>query len=158
MTKSTIRPAAAADIPFIGAIAEATNLFPAAMLDKMIGGYLDNSSKDIWFVHTDEKVVTAFGFCEPERMAEGVWNLLAIGVEPGWQGQGVGAQMMRYIEKTLTELEARILLVEAMGTPELKRTRDFYLKNGYTKEACIREYYEPNADKIVFRKKLKAYL
>ena len=155
MTEATIRSATKKDIPLIGEIAETTDLFPAAMLDDMMKAYLDGSSDDIWFVHDTDQMVTAFGFCEPERMTEGTWNLLAIGVSPEDQGRGTGAKMTAYIENQLTKIDARILLVETMGTPELKRTRDFYRKNGYIEEARIREYYQPNADKITFWKKLE---
>ena len=49
----TIRPATARDIPAIGSLAEATDLFPADMLDDMIAGYLSEEAPDIWFVAED---------------------------------------------------------------------------------------------------------
>jgi ribosomal protein S18 acetylase RimI-like enzyme len=158
----SIRPAEKKDIPYIKAIASATELFPAEMLDEMIAGYLDGSKRDFWFVSGDVRgddgpldSVVSFGFCEPERMTEGTWNLLAIGVNPDHQGRGIGAAMMAYLEKRLTEIElARILLVETIGIPEYDRTRAFYKKNGFIEEARIREFYEAGADKIVYWKHL----
>lgn len=124
------------------------------MLDEMIEGYLDQSSEDIWFVYVQNDQVLSFGFCEPERMTDGTWNLLAIGVEPHKQGEGIGRKMMAHLETKLAAQGERVLLVETMGTPELARTREFYRKNDYIEEACIREFYEAGADKIVFWKKL----
>ena len=149
-----IRPARKQDASAIARIADQTELFPPEMLDEMMGGYLSQTSRDIWFVGELEDEVITFGFCEPERMTSGTWNLLAIGVVPSLQGQGVGAQMMAYLEKQLAELGERVLLVETMGTPELERTRTFYLKNGYEVEARIREFYQAGADKVVFWKRL----
>ncbi len=149
-----IRPVEKADVPHIEQIAEATELFPAAMLDDMISGYFDMSKNDIWFAYMQEGATISFGFCEPERMTDGTWNLLAIGVAPEHQGLGIGSAMMRYLEDRLAAQGARILLVETMGTPELAQTRSFYRKNGYTEEARIREFYEPGADKVVFWKHL----
>lgn len=154
MKKIKIRPAAKQDIETIRQIARDTNLFPPEMLEDMIAGYLDRSSEDIWFVgELGDRVIT-FGFCEPARMTDGTWNLLAIGVDPALQGQGHGAKMMSYLEHQLSKTSQRVLIVETMGTPELAKTREFYLKNGYKEEARIREFYEAGADKLVYWKHL----
>ncbi|MEO1657043.1 MAG: GNAT family N-acetyltransferase [Pseudomonadota bacterium] len=150
----TIRPASNDDHGAIGRIAEAAELFPASALGEMIVGYRDGTSQDIWFVAECAGRVLSFGFCEPERATEGTWNLLAIGVDPAFQGQGIGTLMMRYIEDQLTGKGQRILLVETMGTPEFVSQRRFYGARGYTEEARIREFYEPGGDKVVFWKHL----
>ncbi len=150
----SIRPVEAQDSPQIGAILAATGLFPEEMLPEMIAGYLDGTKRDIWFLCRADGEAVAFGFCEPERMTEGTWNLLAISVLPQRQGTGIGSAMIRYLEERLAAQGARILLVETMGTPEFEATRAFYRKTGFTEEARIREFYEAGADKIVFWKHL----
>ena len=112
-----------------------TELFPSDMMDDMIAGYFDGSKPDIWFTAVLDDEPISFGFCEPERMTEGTWNLLAIGVRPDRQGNGVGAAMMAYLEERLKDQGERILLVETMGVPAFDRTRAFYRKAGYTEEA-----------------------
>ena len=149
-----IRPVERRDLSHLKSIADATGLFPSEMMDDMIAGYLDESKPDIWFTAVLDDQPVSFGFCEPERMTEGTWNLLAIGVQPDRQGNGVGTAMMAYLESRLKDQSERILLVETMGIPEFERTRSFYRKNGYTEEARIREYYEAGADKVVFWKQL----
>lgn len=149
-----IRLAEGRDIPVIATIADETELFPSDMLEAMIDGYLTHSTRDIWFVGDNGGDVISFCFCEPERMTDGTWNLLAIGVSPPSQGQGHGARMMAYLEAYLAGQSERILLVETMGTPEFGRTREFYRKNGYVEEARIREFYGAGADKVVFWKHL----
>ncbi|MBW4510653.1 MAG: hypothetical protein KME64_29675 [Scytonematopsis contorta HA4267-MV1] len=62
--------------------------------------------------------------------------------------------MIKYVENHLKELGERLLLVETSGLPNFEKTREFYLKNNYEKEATIREYYKEGDDKIIFRKKL----
>lgn len=151
---STIRPVERQDLPELKRIADATELFPSEMMDDMIAGYLDGSKPDIWFTCVLEGRAISFGFCEPERMTEGTWNLLAIGVEPGHQGKGIGAAMMKYLESRLADRGERTVLVETMGIPAFERPRAFYRKNGYIEEARIREFYEAGADKVVFWKHL----
>ena len=152
----SIRPAEKADIPAIKTIADATELFPSEMLEGMIAGYFERTKRDLWFVCEDDGAVASFGFCEPERMTEGTWNLLAIGVEPARQGSGIGSAMMRYLEEHLRQQGARVLLVETMGTPEFEQTRAFYHRNDYVEEARIREFYEAGADKVIFWKHLQS--
>ncbi len=150
----TVRPAQRSDVPAIKSVVEDANLFPPEMLDGMIAGYLEKTARDIWFVSVDGGHIAGFGYCEPERMTSGTWNLLAIGVLARRRGRGVGGAMMRYLEDRLRSAGERILIVETMGTPAFRRTRAFYRANGYTEEARIREFYEPGGDKIVFWKHL----
>ena len=149
-----VRPAGAADLHAIGHIAEATDLFPAEMLPDMIAGYLDRSKDDIWLTACVDETVIGFVFCEPERLTNGTWNMLAIGVSPDQQSEGAGAKLVAHLEHQLRSAGHRILLVETLGTPEYERTRSFYLRNGYVEEARIREFYDVGGDKIVFWKHL----
>ena len=41
-----------------------------------------------------------------------------------------------------------------VAATEFAQTCAFYVKQGYAEEACIGEFYEAGADKIVFWKKL----
>ena len=141
-------------MPAIKSVAKDAELFPPEMLDDMIAGYLEDSTRDIWFVAVADGQVVGFGYCEPERMTSGTWNLLAIGILAGYRGRGIGRAMMRYLEDRLRTGGARVLIVETMGTPAYARTRAFYRFNGYAEEARIREFYEPGGDKIVFWKHL----
>lgn len=151
---TNIRPVERQDLPELKRITDATELFPSNMMDDMISGYFDGSKPGIWFTCVLDDKAISLGFCEPERMTEGTWNLLAIGVQPDHQGKGVGAAMMSYLENRLADQGERILLVETMGIPEFEQARAFYRKNGYIEEARIREFYEAGADKVVFWKHL----
>lgn len=150
----TIRPAQRSDIPAIRSVIEDADLFPPTMLDDMIAGYLEKATRDIWFVAVEDGRIVGVGYCEPERMTSGTWNLLAIGVLAKRRGRGIGGAMMRYLEDRLRSGGERILIVETMGTPAFMRTRAFYSANGYAEEARIREFYEPGGDKIIFWKQL----
>lgn len=70
------------------------------------------------------------------------------------QRQGRGAKLLLFVEQTLADRGARVLLVETMGTPDFEHVRAFYQKNGYNEEARIREFYAEGADKVVFLKAL----
>lgn len=150
----TIRPAERQDIAAIKSVAENAEMFPPEMLEDMMSGYLDRTSNDLWFVAITGDRLVGFGFCEPERMTSGTWNLLAIGILDDCRGRGIGAAMMRHLEDRLRTAGERILIVETLATPAFARTRSFYRMNGYVEEARIREFYEPGGDKVVYWKHL----
>lgn len=151
---ATIRPTNHADLAAIASIAEQTGLFPAEALGDMIAGCLDGTKDDIWLTAEHDGLPIGFAFCEAERFTNGSWNLLAIGISPERQSDGVGAALTQYLEEELRRSGHRILIVETIGTPEFARTRSFYVKNGYTEEARIREFWDVGADKVTYWKHL----
>ena len=150
----TIRPARRADVPAIRSVVEDAEMFPPETLEDMMAGYLERTTRDIWLVPVADGQVVGFGYCEPERMTIGTWNLLAIAILARYRGRGIGGAMMRYLEDRLRTAGERVLIVETMGTPAFRRTRAFYRANGYAEEARIRDFYEPGGDKVVFWKHL----
>lgn len=144
------------DIPHLKAVLNSIELFPSSMLDEMISGYLNNAeSEDIWFTAIEKGEPIAIGFCAPEKLTEGTFNLYAIGVKNNIQGKGIGSQMMSFIENYLREKGHRILIVDTSGTDDFISTRKFYKKLNYTQEAVIRDFWSEGDDKVTFWKKLK---
>ena len=150
-----IRKVIKEDIPELKVVLDSSELFPSHLLDDMIRDYLNNEqSADIWFTATDEGKPISIGYCAPERLTEGTYNLYAIAVHKDQQRNGIGKQMMTYIENELRQNHNRILIVETSGKPEFEITREFYIKCNYVQQALIPEFYEKGDDKIVFWKKL----
>lgn len=150
-----IRKVEKADIPELKKVLDSSELFPSHLLDDMISDYLSNeNSTDIWFTTIDQGKPISIGYCAPERLTEGTYNLYAIAVHKSQQGNGIGKKMMEYIENELRTNGNRILIVETSGKTEFELTREFYIKCDYKKQAVIPEFYEKSDDKIVFWKKL----
>jgi ribosomal protein S18 acetylase RimI-like enzyme len=150
-----IRKVRKADIPELKKVLDYSELFPSYLLDDMINDYLNNeSSTDFWFTTIENEKPVSIGYCAPERLTEGTYNLYAIAVNKSLQGNGIGKQMMEYIESHLRNSGNRILIVETSGKPEFELTREFYIKCQYIKQAVIPEFYEKGDDKVVFWKKL----
>lgn len=143
------------DIPALKEVLDTLELFPSDMLDELIADYFNNSnSEDIWFTALENGTAISIGYCAPEKLTEGTYNLYAIGVKKDEQGKGIGGSMMQYLENYLQQSGHRILIVETSGTADFELTRSFYLNRGYTHEATIREFWKKGDDKIVFLKML----
>lgn len=141
-----------ADLAAVSTILDGTGLFPATMLPDMAEPFLSGQAPHIWVVACADTAVLGFAYCEPERMTDGTYNLLAIAVDPDRQGRGVGQVLVGAIERAVRDARGRILLVETSSLPEYDRTRRFYEQLAFDREAVVREFYTIGEDKIIFWK------
>ena len=143
------------DIGALKSVLDSIDLFPSEMLEDMMSGYFsDTDTGEFWFTYDKEGVPISLAYCAPEKLTEGTYNLLAIGIRADLQGNGIGSAMMDHIEDYLKAEGKRILLVETSGTSDFELTRAFYLKKEYTLEATIRDFWAEGDDKVIFWKKL----
>ena len=85
-------------------------------------------------------------------MAKGVWNMLALAVLPGLQGQGCGAGIVAALEAALAEKTARMVIANTSGTDRFSGARASYIACAYENEARIRDFWAVRDDKVTFRK------
>lgn len=152
-----IRPTNSHDIADLQQILDETELFPSDMLPEMLSSFLaGDACEQLWL--TCERNNSPVGFCyaAPEKLTEGTWNMLAIAIAPTEQGAGVGAALTQALEDQLRSTNQRVLIADTSGLPEFKRTRNFYLKIGYTQAARIPDFWDEGDDKVTFWKKLTA--
>jgi ribosomal protein S18 acetylase RimI-like enzyme len=150
----TIRDLCRADLPFVASIVDATGMFPADMLEPMAEPYLAGHAPHRWLVAQSGEQVLGFAYAEPERMTDGTFNLLAIGVDPAHQDRGVGKALVRFLEAGLRTDGARVLIVETSSLAEFARARAFYAGQSFSEEACIRDFYAEAEHKILFWKRV----
>ena len=151
----TIRDTKQEDIPDLKRVLDETGLFPSEMLPELLSGFLsEDGGNDIWLTCDSDGDAIGFCYAAPEPLAEGTWNMLAIAVLPGVQGEGSGAALVAELELRLRGLGHRVLIADTSGTAEYQRTREFYRKNGYSEEARLRDFWGPGDDKVVFWKSL----
>lgn len=150
-----VRPVLNTDVMHLKEVADSSELFPSEYLDDMIDDYFRNPhTEEIWFTYDENGMPVALGYCVPEKLTLGTYNLLALGVKKEFQGRGIAGEMIRYIEQQLKLKEGRILIVETSSNPAQHAANQFYTKMKYTREAVIRDFWSDGEDKIVFWKKL----
>lgn len=145
-----------ADLPAVAVVLDESGLFPSALLADIAAPFLDGSSSDLWLVICDREKLLGFIFCEPERLTDRTYNLLAIAVLPASQGRGVGKALVAALEHRLIGIGGRVLIVETSSLDEYEPTRRFYDGLGFVREARIRDFYADGEDKFVFWRKLPA--
>lgn len=152
---TNIRQIITSDLDSLKEVIDSNGLFPSDLLDEMTSDFFSNEkTRDIWLTKEIEGKPIAVVYCAPERMTSGTYNLYLIAIHKDFQGRGIGAELMLYVENLLKENSNRILIVETSGLPDFELTRKFYDKLNYKREATIREFYQDGEDKIVFWKKL----
>ncbi len=155
--RPTMRPITDSDIPALKAVVTSNDLFPPDMLDDMTAGFLRQELPEDHWLTLDDGEPVAVAYFAPERMTSGTWNLYLIAVRADRQGRGYGALLLDHIERVLAAQGVRVLIVETSGLPTYERTRAFYDRCGYEREARIRDFYQAGEDKIVFWKTLMTY-
>lgn len=152
---ASVRKIVKDDVEHLKSVLNSIELFPAEMLEEMISDYFDNpDTQDFWFTATENNIPVSIGYCAPQKLTDGTFNLYAIGVRSDIQGKGIGNKMMKYLEDQLRIQGHRILIVETSGTDDFELTRKFYEKLNYNKEAVIRDFWREGDDKVIYWKKL----
>ena len=81
------------------------------------------------------------------------WDLYWIAVDPSAQGTGSGTILLSEVERRLSGLNARMLVVETSSRSDYAPTRGSYLARGYGEAARVRDFYAPADDRIIFTKR-----
>jgi ribosomal protein S18 acetylase RimI-like enzyme len=154
-----IQPAISEDSEAIIRLAVAAEMFAeneTEELRQVLADYFsgDTDEGHVWVTDKQEGKLRGVAYYAPALMADRTWYLYMIAVRPDCQGQGYGTALLRHMENALQTNSQRLLLVETSGLPKYERSRAFYRKCGFEKEARIRDFYTAGDDKIVFRKVL----
>ena len=108
----------------------------------------------LWFGSYLEDKMIGVAYCYPMEMTNRTWNVLMLLVHPDFHRQGIGRDLMVLTEKTLSERQERLLLVETSSTDAFDGARSFYQALGYDQQGLIHNYYDDNDHKVTFTKRL----
>lgn len=161
-----IRRAVAADLPALSAIAAATEMFVGDELSSFVAimeAHLaavgrGETPPEALIVATagDDPATPLLGaaYFAPEVMAQGVFNLLFIGVSPTARNRRVGAALLSAFEDAAFAAAARLAIIETASADMFAPAWALYRRAGYEQDGRIRDFYDDGLDKIIFRKRL----
>jgi aminoglycoside 6'-N-acetyltransferase I len=123
---------------------------------ELIDEALDNDEQDYYIIFVYEKKGSILGYyCIGQRsLTDGVFDLYWIVVGPGSQDKGVGKELLQHAEEYVEKENGRWLLIETSSQEKYAKTRNFYLRNYFTKVAEIRDFYSVGDDLVIYGKYL----
>ena len=159
-----IRPAVPADRERILQILTATARFTRQEIGwamELVDLAFDRPDKGEYQTHVLEepdsgpnRALQGYVLFGPTPMAEGVFDLYWIAVDPRQQGQGFGQILLRFVENEVRRVSGRMLLIETSSKRSYAPTIRFYQRAGYREISRIKDFYRIEDDKVVFCKQL----
>ena len=157
-----IRPALPSETEALVQLGRATGIFSDGEAEELLGQTLDSlhagklPSNHQAHVVIMEGSSDPMGWCYfgPEEDKSRSYNLWWIGISPASQGQGLGRQLLKFVEASvqLEENNASQLVIETSSVDKLARTREFYARQGYNTLRIEKDGYGPGEHKVVFVK------
>ncbi len=90
----------------------------------------------------------------PIPMTAESYDLYWIVVDPSFQGQGLGRELLGRAERAIAAGGGGRVYIETSSKPRYARTRRFYRRAGYGQAARFEDFYAPGDHKVVFCKVL----
>ena len=102
----------------------------------------------------DEDQAIGYVCYGPVPMTQGTFDLYWIVVDPRSQGQGVGSDLLHFLEGGVRERKGRMILIDTSSIPQYEKTQKFYSGHGFQEVARVPDYYHPGNDRITFCKRV----
>jgi ribosomal protein S18 acetylase RimI-like enzyme len=85
-------------------------------------------------------------------MTSGTWDIYWIAVSKRFQGNHIGAMLIRGAEEDIRSKRGRLILIETSTKPSYRSTMKFYQRMGYHVSARIAQFYSERDDKLIYSK------
>lgn len=137
-----------------------TQIFNQEEIDcalELIDIYLNNPSQKDYLIATainKNNKITGYVCYGKAPLTNGAYDLYWIAVKSDYQRQGIGKNLLKYVEDEIVKFSGRILLAETSSRALYEKTRQFYINNSFSEEARIKDFYSKGDDKIIYRKNI----
>ncbi len=122
------------------------------LVDLVLAG---KTEYEAYVIDQPDGAVRGYVLFGPTPMADRVWDLYWIAVDPLQQGQGLGQILLRFVENEVRRQAGRMLLIETSSKRSYASTVRFYQRAGYREISRIKDFYRIEDDKVVFSKTLQ---
>jgi len=157
-----IRPMVSQDREILYEVMQKTGVFSVQAINlamELIDTYLFTSGQLDYRVVVGEStpgVVEVFACYGPVAGTEGTWRLYWLVVTPTQQHQGVGTQMLAWLEEQMRQVGARLVIVEITSEEKYIAFTRFFTERGYKQAGRIRNYFRAGEDMLFYVKSLTA--
>jgi ribosomal protein S18 acetylase RimI-like enzyme len=114
----------------------------------------EKDQKDYYlYSYVDESGAVQGYYCVgPTPMTRSTFDLYWIAVHPRMHRKKIGHDLLEHCEQKVQEMGGTLLVVETSSQPKYEPTRKFYLRHLYAEAACIKDYYAPGDDLVIYTK------
>ena len=88
----------------------------------------------------------------PVPLTKASFDLYWIAVHPGFQGHGVGRDLLAATERAVAKRGGERLYIETSSRPPYERARSFYLRASFSEVARLEHFYAEGDAKVVYCK------
>jgi ribosomal protein S18 acetylase RimI-like enzyme len=126
---------------------------------ELVDGSIERGNNDedyaVFCAESPENSIIGFVCYGKTPLTQATYNLYWIAIDPSNRRGGVGRNILRYLENILNAKGARLLVAETSSLSAYAQARSFYAKEGFLEEACIRDFYAPGDDLLIYCKRLQ---
>ena len=123
---------------------------------ELLDVYLDDSGqRDYSFIAATSENDRPKGYaCFGKRpLADGVYDLYWIAVDPDERRRGVGKRLIEAVEAAVKARGARMLIAETSGLDANMTVRDFYIRGGFKEEARIKDFHRTGDALVIYARR-----
>jgi len=146
------------DRPCIERLLRETQVFTEAEVAialELIDIYLNVPTQrdyQLYVAADDTDVAQGYVCFGPTPLTDALWDLYWIAVTPTRHHQGIGTELLHFVEAQVRERAGRRLIIETSSLPRYLPTRNFYLRHGYSELARLPDFYAIGDDRIIYAK------
>jgi GNAT superfamily N-acetyltransferase len=108
----------------------------------------------LWMKAIDDDGLVAFANYSKNAFSTHSWDLYWIAVHKNSHNRKLGSLLLKAVEDDIRESGGKILWIETSGRPLYASTESFYVRNGYTLSASLKDFYAPGDPKQIYSKVL----
>lgn len=105
-----------------------------------------------WLKLSDDGVLVAFANYVRNSFSVHSWDLYWIAVHKDSRHKNLGSLLLKAVEDDIRNSGGKILWLDTSGRPLYAPTENFYIKNGYTLQASLKDFYAPGDPKQIYSK------
>ena len=108
-----------------------------------------------WLTAADDNRIVAFANFGKNDFSVHSWDLFWIAVHNEARNKKLGTLLLKAVEENVIKMGGKILWIETSGRPLYTSTEAFYIRNGYTLAASLKDFYGPGDPKQIYCKVLQ---